>query len=174
MTRPNGTARPSEVASIDIDALASRLNPVVVAVLRTPLLHWLLSPGLMLIDVTGRRSGRRYTIPVGYQLDQLDREAGTLITLVSEAAKKQWWRNYLEARPITGRMRGKELRGHAVVVAAESEEFSRRIEASLRRVPGMARVFGVTGYERQRGLTPGQHAYLSRQIAIVRIQLDRS
>ena len=125
----------------------------------------------MLIHVTGRRSGRRYTIPVGYQRDS---ESGLLITLVSEAPKKQWWRNYLEARPIEVRLRGRHLRGEAVVIAPESEEFAERVAATLRRIPGMARVFGVAGYDRQRGPSPEQRAYLARQIAIVRIQLDGS
>ena len=85
----------SGTKAIHVDALTSRLNPLVVAILRTPWVHWLLSPGLMLITVTGRRSGRRYTIPVGYQRDESD-----VIVLVSEARKKQWWRNYLEARAV--------------------------------------------------------------------------
>ncbi len=154
------------MTSINVDALASRLNPLVVAILRTPLVHWLLSPGLMLLTVTGRRSGRRYTIPVGYQ-----RDAGNVIVLVSEARKKQWWRNYREARPVEIRLRGRSHAGRAVAIAPDSEEFARRIEGSLRRLPGLARIFGVTGYDRRAGLTPEQHAYLARQIAIVRIEL---
>jgi len=39
-------------------------NPVLKAVLRSPL-HRLLSRKLMLLTVTGRKSGRRYTLPVG-------------------------------------------------------------------------------------------------------------
>jgi hypothetical protein len=39
-------------------------NPVVRLVLRSPL-HGLLSSGL--ITVTGRRSGREFTFPVGYE-----------------------------------------------------------------------------------------------------------
>ena len=50
---------------MDIDRLMTRLNPVIGAVLRSPL-HPLLSHGLALLHVTGRRSGRRYWIPVGY------------------------------------------------------------------------------------------------------------
>jgi hypothetical protein len=39
--------------------------------------------------VTGRRSGVRYTIPVGYR-----RRGDVLDALVSKAPTKQWWRNY--------------------------------------------------------------------------------
>jgi hypothetical protein len=39
------------------------LNPLIKAVLRSPL-HGLLSRNLMLLTVTGRRTGRTYTLPV--------------------------------------------------------------------------------------------------------------
>ena len=57
------------------------------------------------------------------------------------------------------------------MIAPNSEAFASRIEASLRRIPGMARVFGVSGYDRRAGLTREQHEYLALQIAIVRIEL---
>ena len=56
-----------------------RMNGVVDFVLRSRF-HWLLSRGLTLITVTGRRSGRRYTIPVGY-LETPD----ALVVLVGDA-----------------------------------------------------------------------------------------
>jgi hypothetical protein len=45
--------------------LVTLMNPVVRLVLRSPL-HRLVDGGLILLHVTGRRSGRRYDIPVGY------------------------------------------------------------------------------------------------------------
>jgi deazaflavin-dependent oxidoreductase (nitroreductase family) len=44
-------------------ALLRFVNPVVVALLRSPL-HRLASKNLMVLTVTGRKSGRRYTLPV--------------------------------------------------------------------------------------------------------------
>ena len=41
------------------------INPFVKAVLRSPV-HRLLSGSLVLLTYTGRRSGRRYTLPVMY------------------------------------------------------------------------------------------------------------
>jgi deazaflavin-dependent oxidoreductase (nitroreductase family) len=155
------------MGALDVDAIASRLNPAVVAILRTPLLHWILSPGLMLLGVTGRRSGRYYTIPVGYQ-----RKGDALIVLVSQARRKQWWRNYREAGPVQTRLRGRSRSGNAVAIAPDSEEFGRRIEESLRRVPAMARVFGVASFDRLAGLTAEQHEFLAREVAIVRIELS--
>lgn len=62
-------------------------NPAVRAVLSSPL-HPLLSRRLALITVIGRRSGRRYTFPVGYRQD-----GDRVIVNVGWPERKQWWRN---------------------------------------------------------------------------------
>lgn len=149
------------------DDFFSRLNPLISGLLRTPVLHWLLSPGIMLITVTGRRSGRRYTIPVGYRLQGND-----VTVMVSEARKKQWWRNYREPAAVALRLRGRQRRGTAEVVPPGSPEFRRRAEWLLRRVPGLPRVFGIE-LDRQSGLSDAQVAHLGREAALVRIELER-
>ncbi len=151
---------------MSVDSVISRLNPVVVFVLRTPVLHWLLSPGLMLLTVTGRKSGLRYAIPVGYQ-----RRGDTVTVMVSEARKKQWWRNYRSPGPVTLRLRGQQRTGTARVAAPGSDAFRTAAESTLRRVPGMGRVFKVD-FDRRAGLTDDQVAALGREIAVVRIELD--
>src|SRR5262249_12085313 len=102
---------------IDIDRVMQRPHPAVAWLLRSPL-HPLLAWGLMLVTVTGRRSGRVYTIPVGYQ-----RDGDALVVLVSQAARKQWWRNYRERRPIEVWLRGRAARGQAAVIAPGSPAF---------------------------------------------------
>ena len=149
---------------MSVDSTASRFNPLVTAVLGSPL-HWLLSSGLMLITVTGRRTGRRYTIPVGYQ-----RHGDVLTILASEAPKKQWWRNFHEAAPVEVRVKGKTLSGIAVLVAPTSPEFSARVEETLRRLPWMGKVFGVE-YRKGEALDHEQIAILGRNIAVVQITL---
>jgi hypothetical protein len=49
---------------MSVDGVLSRLNPLIAGLLRSPL-HPLLSPGLLLLTVTGRHSGRATAIPVG-------------------------------------------------------------------------------------------------------------
>ena len=110
------------------DAFFSRLNPLISGILRSPF-HWLLSPGLMLVTVTGRRTGRRYTIPVGYQ-----RDGETLAVMVSEARRKSWWRNYLEPAPLELRLRGRKLQGRAEVVAPGTDEFRRGAARTCRQL----------------------------------------
>jgi deazaflavin-dependent oxidoreductase (nitroreductase family) len=119
----------------------------------------------MLITVTGRRTGRRYTIPVGYQ-----RHEDVLTILVSEAPKKQWWRNFHTPAPVEVRLKGKTLQGVAHRVTPASAEFAARAEETLRRLPWMGKVFGIE-YRRGEALDDAQIATLGRNIAIVQVEL---
>jgi deazaflavin-dependent oxidoreductase (nitroreductase family) len=143
------------------------LNPIVAAILRSRF-HWLLSPGLMLITVSGRRTGRRYTIPVGYHHVE-----DAVIILVAEAPSKVWWRNYRKAGPIELRLRGKEFRGSAAVVPAGSAEFRQRAEASFSRTRLIPWIFGID-YDRKTGLTDAQAKQLAEQAVIVRVSVDEA
>jgi hypothetical protein len=88
-------------------ALNHLVNPVVRALLRSPL-HWLLSRRLVLLRVTGRRSGRTFELPVGYVRD----DAGILVT-VGAPEHKQWWRNIDGPTPITVVLCGRTRTGIA-------------------------------------------------------------
>jgi hypothetical protein len=70
------------------------INPLVRVVLRSPA-HGLLSGHLALITVTGRRSGRTFTFPVGYHTD------GERVTIgVDWPERKRWWRNLTDGAPV--------------------------------------------------------------------------
>jgi len=145
--------------------LSTWLNPIVAAILRSRF-HRLLSPGLMLITVSGRKTGRRYTIPVGYH------EADdAVVILVADAPSKVWWRNYRQAGPIELRLRGKEFRGSATVVPAGGAEFRQRAEASFGRARLIPWIFGIA-YDRETGLTDAQVKQLAEQAVIVRVAID--
>ena len=60
-------------------------NNVMSWILRSPL-HGMLSNGMMLITVTGRKTGKAYTTPVGYY-----RNDGYLWVLTSR--DRTWWKN---------------------------------------------------------------------------------
>jgi hypothetical protein len=65
---------------------------------------------LLLLTYTGRRSGRRYTIPVSY----VERDGGVVIQ-PSKPERKRWWRNLRGAgAPVHIVLRGTERTGHAV------------------------------------------------------------
>jgi hypothetical protein len=101
------------------------VNEVMRPVLRSPL-HPLLSKRVALITVTGRKSGRQFTIPVGY------RQAGNTIQIeVGWPEQKLWWRNLRgEGAPVRVRIRGREHAGHAV--AHGDERTGVTVEVDLR------------------------------------------
>jgi hypothetical protein len=142
-----------------------RTNPVVDLVLRSRF-HWLLSRGLTLITVTGRRTGRRYTIPVGY-LETSD----AVIVLVGDAPSKTWWRNYVQPGPIEVNLRGFRRSGRAVAIRPDSEQFSSSAEESFRRSRIIPRLFGIP-FDPSRGLTAEDAERLAQRAAIVRITIE--
>ena len=82
-------------------------NPVLRVILSSPL-HPLLSRGLALITVTGSRSGRRYTFPVGYC------QEGDRVTVnVGWPECKRWWRNLRHGGRVDMRIRGHRRSGQA-------------------------------------------------------------
>jgi F420H(2)-dependent quinone reductase len=84
-------------------------NQVVSLLLRSPL-HRPASRSLALITVTGRRSGREFTFPVGYR-----REGDSVRIGVGWPERKLWWRNLRgDGAPVSMRIRGVEHTGHAV------------------------------------------------------------
>lgn len=150
---------------MNVDPFFTRLNPVVRWVLRSPL-HWLASGGLVLLTIRGRRSGREYQIPVGYQ-----RDADDLVVMVSHAHTKQWWRNFREPGEVGLHLRGRPTTGTAVVTDPASDEFRERTEATFRRLPLMGAQFGIR-FDRHEGLREDQLAHLRRTCAVVRIALQ--
>jgi len=152
---------------VSVDSVVSRLNPLVCWLLRSPL-HFVASPGLLLLTLTGRRSGRRHSFPVGYQ-----RDGEVLTVMVSEAPSKQWWQNLREPAPVEVVLRGRAHGGRAELVPAGSDLFFRCAEDTLRRVPGMDRVFGIR-WDRRAALSPEQRERLSGNVAVVRIQLTHA
>lgn len=84
------------------------INPLMKALLRSPV-HWLVSDAVLLITYRGRRSGRTYTTPVGYE--ELD---GTLY--VTSQTDRVWWKNLRGGAEVEVRLRGDRRVGHAEVI----------------------------------------------------------
>jgi len=82
-------------------------NPFVSLLLRSPL-HGLFSRSVLLMTVTGRRSGRPIIFPVQYAARGDD-------LLVVSRANRRWWRNLEGGAPVTVLLRGKTRTGFAEV-----------------------------------------------------------
>ena len=99
-------ARPAVQDAPPPKAVLRLLNPLLVALLRSPL-HRLASRNFMLLTVTGRKSGRRYTLPVGRH-EQPD---GTFVL----SAGGNWRHNLREGADVRVTLDGQERKAHAML-----------------------------------------------------------
>ena len=108
------------------------LNQILSFILRSPL-HRMMSSQIMLISFRGRKTGKRYTTPVGYMRD------GQQLTLFTD---HQWWKNLSNNAQVSVLVQGKTLQGTSEVSLDKSvttEELRRYLE----RLPNAARAFSV-------------------------------
>jgi deazaflavin-dependent oxidoreductase (nitroreductase family) len=110
-------------------------NPFLTALLRSPL-HRMADGSMMLISVTGRRSGKVYTTPVNYLRD------GDSLTVVS-MRERTWWRNLRGGAEVGLHLRGESQRAHAAV-AEDDTAVAQALGRILAGRPAYARFLGVT------------------------------
>lgn len=108
------------------------LNPLFVALLHTPL-HGLMSRRLLALSFQGRKSGKRYRIPVGYA----QTEDGLLITTQS-----RWAQNLRGGAPVSVRLRGQERRGTADLITDEAGMLA-AYRVMLAQGPQLGEIIGV-------------------------------
>lgn len=86
------------------------VNRVMRGLLSTPLLSRLVGRRLVTLYVVGRKSGRRYTVPVAYTADQGDLLIGTPFG---------WGRNLRSGEAVTIRLKGRRRVADVRVIADE-------------------------------------------------------
>lgn len=84
------------------------VNPLVRWLLRSPF-HGLVSDDVLLLTVTGRRTGREYAVPVGY-------EAHDGALYVTSHTDHVWWTNLRGGATVGVHLRGERRSGTAEVV----------------------------------------------------------
>jgi deazaflavin-dependent oxidoreductase (nitroreductase family) len=105
-------------------ALLRMVNPVVKAILRSPL-HRLLGKHLLVLTVTGRKSGRTYSVPVG----RYDAGDGGLLLSAGGA----WRHNLRGGADVRVTLDGRERPAYAILVE-DPDEAAREFKALLDRV----------------------------------------
>lgn len=110
------------------------LNPIMKATLKSPL-HKFVSKEQMLITFTGRKSGKRYTTPVGYSMD------GDTVLCFTQG---KWWKNLRGGAPVTLRIRGQDRQGQAQAIADDAPRVAEGIRKFLAQVPSYARFYQLT------------------------------
>lgn len=105
-------------------------NTFISWVLRSPF-HSLLSNGMLLMTVIGRRTGRRITFPVGYY------RAGNCLWVLT-TRDRTWWRNLEDGAEVELLMKRKPVTAFAELEMGE-DATARRMEEYIRHVPQAAR-----------------------------------
>ncbi len=98
---------PPRARTLPIQAIANR---IVRGLLRTPLVCRAIGARLVTVYVTGRKSGRRYAIPIAYTRDGDSLLAGSPFA---------WGRNLRTGEPVTLRLKGKLRQADVQVFSRE-------------------------------------------------------
>jgi deazaflavin-dependent oxidoreductase (nitroreductase family) len=108
-------------------------NDFVKFFLSTPL--YVFMGDTMLITVTGRKTGRKYTTPVGFYRD------GNTLWIIS-SRDRTWWRNVQDGADVEMRIRGRDVSGFAEAILDEDAVAAQVIEY-VRHIPMAAKGLGV-------------------------------
>jgi deazaflavin-dependent oxidoreductase (nitroreductase family) len=86
-------------------------NPMMVWLLKSPL-HGMISRGVMLVSVTGRKCGKMISTPTNYLRD------GTTLWVISWRDRK-WWRNLRGGAKVRVLLAGRSVEGRGQVIEDE-------------------------------------------------------
>jgi len=112
MTDQPVTGRPPVASAPRAQTLAgqSLVNRIIRGLLRTPLVSRLVGSRLVTVYVVGRKSGRRYTVPVAYTRHEADLLIGTPFG---------WGRNLRTGEAVAIRLKGRRRLADVQVLADE-------------------------------------------------------
>jgi len=136
-------------------------NAIMRWVLRSPFSR-ICDRAVVLVTVTGRRTGRRFTFPVQYVED-----GDTLWIMSGAGPEKTWWRNLVGGAPIEVLLRRQQLHGTAELAtyADDPTTVEEGVSRYQDRFPKFAEKLGIDD--------PEVFAAHVRNSVIVRIHLDR-
>lgn len=109
-------------------------NSIMRWILRAPF-HSLLSKNMLLITLTGRKSGKTYTIPINYI-----RDGDRFLTISYQ--QRTWWRNLRGGAPVTLQLQGREMSATGTAIE-DSDEVATNLQAYLHASPQYARYFQI-------------------------------
>lgn len=91
--------------------VARVFNTAVTPLLSAPVIGPFLGKSMTQISYTGRKSGKRFTLPVAFRRQ----DDGTIIVGVAASGQKTWWRNFQPGpTPMTITLDGVERSGTGV------------------------------------------------------------
>lgn len=105
-------------------------NPMMIWLLKSPL-HGMISRGVMLVSVTGCKSGRTISTPTNYL------RAGNTLWVISWRERK-WWRNVRGGAKVQVLLAGQNLEGRAVIIEDE-KSVAQNLFDYYRKIPQNAK-----------------------------------
>ena len=115
--------------------LYKTINPIVKTILKSPL-HGLMSSNTLLLEFTGRKSGRKLATPISYHIHNGAAHCMTSRDFV-------WWRNLKTKGPVTVTIRGKVHSCQPIVEDKDTDLIATALAEFLRAVPRDAPHSGV-------------------------------
>ncbi len=109
-------------------------NPIVILLLHSPL-HSFMDKSTILISFTGRKSGKKYTIPVSFVRD------GDNLMMISQR-EHSWWKNLRGGAEVTLYMQGHTLKARGEVFT-DAETVANKLLLFLRQFPGYQRLIHI-------------------------------
>lgn len=109
-------------------------NPIMIWLLKSPL-HGFISKNVMLITVTGRKSGNPISTPTNYLLD------GNTLWVISWRDRK-WWRNLRGGANVRVLLAGQNLEGRGQVIE-EEKAVTRDLFDYYKKAPKNAKYVGI-------------------------------
>lgn len=153
------TTPPTTGPVVPMDAPPRWANSWMKWALTTPVIQSVVGQGVALLTFEGRRTGKRYTIPVSYQ-----REDDT-VTIITKRPRN-WWRNFETPSEVEIRLAGRQYTGKAHVDTDDSGNL-RFMTDYLARRPIDAKAFGLS----RDALTEERIARVLPHLVIIRIAI---
>lgn len=136
-------------------------NAVIKLLLKTPVVERIIGRSLMLLTFTGKKSGKRYTIPVSYA------RSGDRVLAVTKVFRS-WWKNFPTNPDVSVRLAGRDHPARAAAAVGTTADFT-TLQTYLSARPMDARAYGVR--RRDGALVPEDVQRLLPQIVLIDIEL---
>jgi deazaflavin-dependent oxidoreductase (nitroreductase family) len=135
-------------------------NPLVIALLRSPL-HSLFDKNTMLITITGRKSGKRYSFPVSYVRD------GENLLVISQK-DRTWWKNLRGGAPVIVSLQGHALKARGETFT-DTEMAAKILLQILQSTPTYQQLLHVTLDAKGQPEHPEDLTHLAQEHVVVRM-----
>lgn len=129
--------------------------------LTTPGIQSMVGKGVALLSFKGRKTGKRYTVPVSYQRQD---DSVTIIT----KRQRRWWHNFESPLDVDLRLAGHMYTGKAEIEADDAEALEFMTEY-LKTRPIDAKAYGLARDE----VTHDKIARIIPHIVVIRVALSR-